>query len=302
LPTPHPLVITVILNWNGLDHTRECLHSLQRVIYPNQRIIILDNGSEADEAGALEREFGSFIQVIRNERNLGFAGGANVGIRRALELDAGYVLLLNNDVTVEPGFLDAMVEFASGHPELAAACPKAYFAGRPDTLYSAGGRASIWTGVARQIGRGELDSGRYDDPAIVDYADGLCMLIPAPALQAVGLLDEDYFAYWEETDWCFRAREIGLQSYCVPAARVWHKAERSQRASNEYNFHYRRNAFMFVRKRGGAGHFAVALLVQGLFYAPLYFIRHPRRIGRALAELRAVLWHAGNRVRQRPLL
>jgi GT2 family glycosyltransferase len=302
LSDPQPFVVAVILNWNGLDDTRECLESLREVPYPNLRIVVLDNGSEADEAGALEREFTGFIDVVRNKRNLGFGGGANIGIRRALELGAEYVLLLNNDVTVAPDFLSELVGFASAWGNLAAVCPKAYFADRPDTLYSTGGKASVWTGVARQIGRGELDTGSYDRPAMVDYADGLCMLIPASALRVVGLLDEDYFAYWEETDWCFRAREAGLRCYYAPSARVWHKAARSQEASGGYNFRYRRNSLMFVRKRGGTVHFLVALLIQAFVYAPVYFIRHPRRIGRALSELRAVIWHASNRVRRRPLL
>jgi len=302
LSKPYPLVVTVILNWNGLDDTRECLESLKSATYPNQKIIVVDNGSELDEAAALEREFSDLIKVIRNERNLGFAGGANVGIRRALTENAAYVLLLNNDVTVAPEFLGELVAFASGRPNVAALCPKAYFADRPNTLYSAGGKASVWTGVARQIGRGDTDDGQFEQPAERDYADGLCMLIPAAALNTVGLLDEDYFAYWEETDWCFRARAAGLRCYYVPSARVWHKAGRSQQASHEYNFRYRRNSLMFVRKRGGALNFVVALFTQAFFYAPAYFIRHPRRLGRAPSELRAVIWHASNRVRRRPLL
>jgi hypothetical protein len=117
------------------------------------------------------------------------------------------VLLLNNDVTVDPGFLAAMVAAASTDPNLAAACPKAYFRDRPDVIYSTGGRVNLWTGTARQIGRGERDRGRFGSEAVRDYADGLCMLIPAAAVEKVGLLDEEYFNYWEETDWCFRARK-----------------------------------------------------------------------------------------------
>jgi hypothetical protein len=118
----------------------------------------------------------------------------------------------------------------------------------------------------------------------------------------VGLLDEDYFAYWEETDWCVRAREKGLRCYYVPQARVWHRAARSREASDSFNFHYRRNALMFVRKRGGNLRLVTAVAAQALYYAPLYFVRNPRRIGRALAELRALVWHLSNRVRRRPLL
>ncbi len=303
-----PAVFTIILNWNGLADTRECLASLRKVDYPNNRVLVVDNGSEADEATALEKEFGGFIEVIRNPSNLGFAGGMNVGIRRALEAGAEYVLLLNNDVTVEPGFLAAMVAAAGKHPNLAAACPKAYFRDRPEVIYSTGGRANLWTGTARQIGRGERDRAQFEVEATRDYADGLCMLIPATAIEKVGLLDEGYFMYWEETDWCFRARKQGLRCYWVPEAKVWHKAERSLTSTDDFHYHYQRNALMFVRKRGSGLQFATALLTHLLVYGPWYLVRRPGRIGRALAEWRAVLWNAGfrggrrNQPRQRPLI
>jgi GT2 family glycosyltransferase len=174
-------------------------------------------------------------------------------------------------------------------------------------IYSTGGRANLWTGTARQIGRSERDRGQFEAEAVRDYADGLCMLIPAVAIEKVGLLDEEYFNYWEETDWCFRAREKGLRCYYVPAAKVWHKAERSLSSTDDFHYHYQRNALMFVRKRGNGLQFATALLTHLLVYGPWYLIRRPGRIGRAVAEWRAVLWNAGfrggtrNQPRQRPL-
>ena len=302
MPDSRPRVTTIILNWNGIEDTRACLESLRKATYPSNRIVVVDNASENDEAQKLESEFEDLIEVVRNERNLGFAGGANVGIRRAREAGSDFVLLLNNDVTVDPGFLEAMVEAAAGYRRPAALCPRAYFMDEPEVIYSTGGSLNTWTGVARQIGRGELDQGQFEHAARRDYADGLCMLIPVSALNTVGLLDEDYFAYWEETDWCIRARDEGLRCYYVPDAKVWHKAERSQEASDAFNYHYRRNALMFVRKRGGTLRFATALASQAFYYAPLYFIRNPRRVGRAIAEVRAAVWHASNRVRRRPLL
>ena len=128
------------------------------------------------------------------------------------------------------------------------------------------------------------------------------MLMPATAIEKVGLLDEGYFMYWEETDWCFRARAKGLRCYWVPEAKVWHKAERSLSSSDDFHYRYERNALMFVRKRGNPLQVATALLAHLLVYAPSYLIR--RRIGRARAELRAVLLNAGlrNHPRQRPLV
>jgi GT2 family glycosyltransferase len=128
------------------------------------------------------------------------------------------------------------------------------------------------------------------------------MLIPAAALNAVGLLDEEYFAYWEETDWCERARRGGLYCYYVPQARIWHKADRSRAPDTRFHYLYRRNALLFVRKRGSTFQKATALLMHLFVYGPAYFLRNPARIGRAPAELKALFWHARNQPKERPLL
>jgi GT2 family glycosyltransferase len=300
--TTPPLVTAIILNWNGLDDTLDCLKSLQSDPYPNLRIIVVDNGSEGDEADALEREFGGSITLIRSETNRGFAGGANLGLRRALEDGTDYALLLNNDTVVEPGFLAEMLKAAAFLPDLAAACPRTVFYDRPDMIYSTGGRYSLWTGVARQVGRGEPDGDRFSHVEERDYADGVCMLIPRAALDKVGLLDEDYFAYWEETDWCARARALGLRSYYIPGARIRHKAERSQSPDSAYRYLYRRNALLFVRKRGTPLHLITTFAAQTLFYAPRYLLRNPLRIGRLAADARALLSQASNRSGGRPLV
>jgi len=295
-----PSVTTVILNWNGLADTRECLSSLRSADYPKNRIVVVDNGSREDEVSALAAEFVDFIEIIGLSENRGFAGGANAGIRRALEIGTDYVLLLNNDTIVDPTFLSGLIEGVRDVTDLAAANPKTLFYGEPRTIYSTGGSVSLWRGVARQIGRGESDVGQYDKRAHRDYADGVCMLIPTSAIRKVGLLDEEYFAYWEETDWCLRARDAGLRCYYIPNSRVWHKAERSQSPDAKFHYLYRRNALLFVRKRGSKLQVATAIAAQAFFYAPLYFLRHPTRIGRAAAEVRALFWHARKQPRNQP--
>lgn len=296
-----PSVSIVVLNWNGLADTRECLHSLQAARYPAMRVIVVDNGSQDDEASALEREFAGFIDLLRLPENRGFAAGANAGIRRSLEAGADYVLLLNNDTIVAPEFLGALVDAAEDIPNLAAVCPRTHFYNRPRVVYSTGGEVSIWRGVATQVGRGQKDRGQFERLERRGYADGVCMLIPAAALATVGLLDEQYFAYWEETDWCVRAAERGLHCYYVPQAHVWHKAARSRSPDAAFDYLYRRNALLFVRKRGTPLQVVTAVLMHALVYAPLYFLRNPRRIARAVPALRALVWHTRNQPKERPL-
>ncbi|HXG36578.1 MAG TPA: glycosyltransferase family 2 protein [Dehalococcoidia bacterium] len=297
-----PSVAIILLNWNGLADTRACLESLQKIDYPEYRVIVVDNGSAGDEAQALRQQFAGYAQVLESGRNYGFAGGCNIGIRQALEQKTDYVLLLNNDTVVATDFLTRMVEAAQSLPDLAAVCPKTYFYGQDGVIYSTGGKVNLWTATSRAIGRGQRDNGQLDSLAMRDYADGVCMLIPRQALERVGLLDEDYFAYWEETDWCFRARELGLRCYYVPSARIWHKAERSLFPDSDFYYLFRRNAFLFVRKRGRPYHLISALLLYLFWYGPRYLVRHPSAIKRLLAEAKAVAWHLGNRAGRRPLM
>ena len=296
-----PTVAVIILNWNGLADTRECLQSLQAARYSAMRVIVVDNGSKGDDATTLEREFSGFIDVLSLPENLGFAAGANAGIRRALEAHTDFVLLLNNDTVVAPEFLRALVDAASDIPNLAALCPRTHFYDRPRTIYSTGGEVSIWRGVATQVGRGQEDTGQFERLERRGYADGVCMLIPAAALTTVGLFDEQYFAYWEETDWCVRAAERGLHCYYVPQSHIWHKAARSQAPDASFDYLYRRNALLFVRKRGTLAQVVTAFLMHAFVYAPLYLLRNPKRLTRIVPALRALIWHTRNQPRERPL-
>ena len=202
-------------------------------------------------------------------------------------------------MTVDPRFLDELVRAAVETPDAAALCPKVYFHDRPTVICSTGGRVYPWTGTARQVGRGEEDRGQYDRAAVRDYADGACMLMKGEALDRIGLLDEEYFAYWEETDWCDRAAKAGYRSYYVPTARVWHKTTRSRAPDSGYYYLFRRNALLFLRKRKSPLHLFSATLIYLLVLGPLYLMRHPRAIHRLPAEARALLWHLTSAFRSR---
>jgi GT2 family glycosyltransferase len=296
---PSPKVAVVIINWNGLADTSECLESLRTIPYPNYQTIVVDNGSSGDDAQILQEHFGDSIRLIASPENLGFAGGCNLAIREALAGGADYVLLLNNDVTVDPRFLDELVWAAEGLPDAAAVCPKIFFHDRPTIICSTGGRVNPWAGTARQVGQGEKDSGQYEQVAERDYADGACMLVRRNALERVGLLDEEYFAYWEETDWCARAGEADYRCYYVPTARVWHKTARSQRPDADYYYLFRRNALLFLRKRKSPLHLLSAVALYLFVSGPYYLIRHPGAIRRLPGEARAFFWHLRSLFRPR---
>jgi GT2 family glycosyltransferase len=209
-------VAAVVLSWNGREDTLACLRSLAG---EEVETIVVDNASTDGSADAVARESAD-VELIRNAENLGYAGGMNAGIRRALERGADHVLVLNNDVELEPGAVSALVAHAGG---AGAVCPLITFASDPETVWYAGAPFDPTRGYnGRHRGFGK-PAAQFTGVAETDRACGAAMLIPRPALEQVGLFDEELFAYAEDTDWSLRARKAGLPIRVVPEARVRHK-------------------------------------------------------------------------------
>ena len=185
--------------------------------------IVVDNGSSDGIAEAVAAEFPA-VEVIRSDVNLGFAEGCNVGLRRALERDCRYLLALNNDTEVDPGFVAALVEEARRRPDAGALCSKVLFLDPPDLIWFAGASFDPRSGYnGRQRGYRERDDGRFDAVVETDRACGAAMLVRRDVVERVGLFDPLLFAYSEDTDWSLRASAAGYRHYLVPASRVWHK-------------------------------------------------------------------------------
>jgi len=191
------------------------------VKYNNFKILLVDNASSDGTVEAVAREFPA-ASIVSNSTNLRFAGGNNVGIRIAMERGADFVLLLNNDTTVDPGFLDALVAGASG-ASIGMTGPKIYFYDDPKRLWYAGGRIEFWKGWISHIGVREPDSGQYDTPVETQYISGCCVLVKKEVVERVGMLDEAYYIYGEDADWCVRATRAGYVLRYIPTAKIWHK-------------------------------------------------------------------------------
>jgi GT2 family glycosyltransferase len=213
-------VAAVVLSWNGREDTLACLRSLSGEVVD---AIVVDNASGDGSAEAVEQEFPD-VELIRNDRNLGYAGGMNLGIRRALERGAGHVLLLNNDAIVEPGAVATLLSAADG---AGAVCPLIVFESDRQTVWYAGASFDPrrgYNGRHRGFGR---PASEFGETVETDRACGAAMLIPRAALDEVGLLDEELFAYFEDAEWSLRARLAGLPIRVAPAARVRHKVSAS---------------------------------------------------------------------------
>ncbi|MCL0037047.1 glycosyltransferase family 2 protein [Dehalococcoidia bacterium] len=247
----YPKVSIIILNWNGLEDTIECLESLKKITYPNYEVIVVDNGSEGNDIEVLGQRFGDYIHIIQNEKNYGFPEGNNMAMRWLLDNSRpDYFLLLNNDTVVAPEFLTELVKVAETDERIGLVGPKTYyydFKGRKDVINFAGGKLNIWKGEAYHIGASEVDRGQYDEIREVDYAEGSCLLARKQLIKDIGLLSSSYFAYWEENDWCLRGYKAGYKSIYVPEAKIWHKTAAS--TGGKVQWHYlTKNRFLFMRQ------------------------------------------------------
>ena len=245
-----PRVSIIILNWNNYEVTLECLLSLRKMEYRNFEVVLVDNGSVDGSSERLAESFPE-IRLIRNGKNLGFAGGCNVGMRDALSRGAEYVLLLNNDTVVAPGLLAQLVRAAESDPKIVVLNPKIYFFDPPDRLSYAGGVHKRWRLFPKTLGFREKDNGQFDQVREVSFLTGCAMLIKADAIRQIGLFEEIYFHFFEDIEWSLRATRAGFKGLYVPQAAVWHKehydTNRNQ-GQGFIEFYLARNHIIFARK------------------------------------------------------
>lgn len=264
----YPKVSIIILNWNGLEDTTECLESLEKITYPNYQLIVVDNGSKGNDADVLRERFGGYIHIIANDKNYGFTGGNNIGIRYILNnSEPDYFLLLNNDTVVDPEFLTEMVKVAESSPSIGMAGPKTYFYDDPNRFWLVWSGVNMYKGQASLVGGKEIDRGQYENIREVSYVSGSCLLIKRKVIQHVGLFDESYVNYWDETDYCFRARKAGYKIVYVPKAKIWHKVSQTQKKESGFRWYYRaRNNFRFMRSHATKSQYRSFLLYFFGFY------------------------------------
>lgn len=209
----------VILTWNGVDDTLDCLASLREAVGDGDRVIVVDNGSGDGTQEALAEH--DWIDFVQNGANLGFAGGNNVGLGRALDEGYRWVLMLNNDTVVPPGALDALLGAAEDLPDAGVLQPLLVSHGDPERLDTMGLRPCRTFGAA-DVGMGARAAGSRETVEIFG-ACGAAMLFRAAALRRCGLLDEDLFVLAEDLDLDFRLRAEGFPAYLVRSATILHK-------------------------------------------------------------------------------
>ena len=187
----------VVLNYNGLYDTENCLESIIKINYSNYKLIVVDNASNDGSVEYIGKRYPD-VPILKNYSNLGYAGGNNVGIRYALNDNCDFVLLLNNDVIVTKEFLNVLVETSVNHKEIGIVGPMLYFS-QDYRINFAGGFINSKTCSCFIRGYDEKDIGLFRETDEVDYISGACMLVKREVFEKIGLLDERYFLLWEET-------------------------------------------------------------------------------------------------------
>lgn len=241
-----PLVSIIILNYNGGELFINCLESVLASKYPFFQVIVVDNAStdKSLETAKLMFHNAKNVVFIANNKNLGFCVGNNIGIKHAL---GEHVILLNDDVVVTSDWLSELVKEARKHHN-GFYVPKILLLDRQNTLESVGNEIHF-SGIGFSRGLGELDRNQHNIVEEIAYAGGACLFVSKKTIKEIGLLDPVYFAFNEDTDWCWRGRMFGIKSYCVPSAIIYHKWGGSFGLMSKNKFYYvERNRLLTVLK------------------------------------------------------
>ena len=252
-----PLVSIITVNYNQELLTCALLDSIRRQDFRNLEVIVVDNGS----AQRPERIIEQYPEVVfvRSSRNLGFAGGNNIGLSRAT---GDYLFLVNNDTELTYNCIAQLVHFAGNTPGAGIVSPLICYPPPPTVIQYAGmTQVDPFTGRNRTIGAGEVNRGQFDMPRQTAYAHGAAMFMSSDVLKAVGPMREDYFLYYEELDWCERIRRAGYGVWVEPRACVWHKESSTVKSLGPVKTYYlSRNRILFMRRNFSGWQFAVFIL------------------------------------------
>ena len=234
----------ITINYNGLKDTYELIDSIP--FNHNLEVIVLDNASKNDEASIISEKYPQ-VKVIRSEKNLGFAGGHNIGIKEA---KGKYLFLINNDTYFKEFNIDSLIERLESSDKIGIVCPKLRFAWGNNPIQFAGYTPlSNITLRNKAIGFGDEDKGQYDIAHPTPYAHGAAMLIKREAIVKVGLMPECFFLYYEEIDWSMMFTRAGYEIWYDPSCTVYHKESQTTGQKSPLRTYYiTRNRLLLVKR------------------------------------------------------
>ena len=237
-------VSIITVNYNGLEDTCALIESIP--FNENMEVIVVDNASKDQEADIITQRYPQ-VKVIKNERNLGFAGGNNIGIQAA---QGKYLLLVNNDTFFKDFTVQTLIDRMESSYEIGIVCPKIRFTWSNNPIQFTGYTPLSKVTVRNHaIGFGEDDHGQYDTAHPTPYAHGAAMLIRREAIDKVGLMPECYFLYYEELDWSMMFTRAGYQIWYEPKCTIYHKESQSTGQDSPLRtYYFTRNRLLLVRR------------------------------------------------------
>ncbi len=262
-------VYVIVVNWNNVEDTVQCLQSLSRVKFSGMRVMIVDNGSTDNSAEHIRQCFSRYA-ILELDSNRGFGGGCNAGHERALEEGADYVVFLNNDTVVDPEFLEPLIAPLRMNGGVAVTVPRIYFMASPDRIWYAGGEVNLLTGRIAHRGIRERDSERFEVSFDTGYATGCCLAMRTGDFSDAGGFDPAFHMYGEDVDLSLRIRKSGERILYVPVSRVWHRVSASGSGELDVSKLWRKSLSMLrllVKHRAWAG------VVCYLLLAPFRIVR-----------------------------
>lgn len=261
-----PMVSIIILNFNQIKVTCEFLESARKLTYPNYEIILVDNNSDENPEELIRHEYPE-VKLIITERNLGFTGGNNVGMKAA---KGDYIFVVNNDTEVSPDLLERLLEPFEKDPRVGMVSPKIIYYHSPGVIQYAGYRAiNPFTGRNSAIGNREKDEGQHEIARYTDYAHGAAMMVKREVIDKVGMFHDDFFIYYEELDWSARTKRAGYEILYQPKAVIYHKESITMGKESKLKAYYHnRNRILFMRRNTSNLEFGIFVLFYTFFTVP----------------------------------
>ena len=301
-----PLISIITVNYNALDVTCELIESIRQNSYLNVETIVVDNASD-EHPGAYFQKYYPEVKFIQSEKNLGFAGGNNLGIQ---ESTGDFLFFLNNDAELTDGALETLLEVFVKFPRAGIVSPKiCYYPAKPGSepdLVQYAGTTHVHPFTARNstIGEQEIDRGQYSELKETAYAHGAAMMVSRKVLEEVGLMSEDFFLYYEELDWCEATRRKGYGVYVEPNAKIYHKESYSvNKISALKTYYMNRNRILFMRRNRTGLQVAAFYIFLLLFTIPKNTIQFLLKgdLINLKAFLKAIFWHLQKPEELRPV-
>lgn len=266
-------VCIVILNFNNYQDTIECIESVQEVDYCDYEIVVVDNHSSNESVKVLNKRFGNTITMIESDKNLGYAGGNNIGLRYAMGHDFEYVCVLNNDTVVQKDYLKKCVAFLEKHSDVAFVSPIVLEYAN-DYVQSSGGIIISQKGGIALLNTGKIVS-ELADEIECDFISGACLVFKMKFLREHGLIPENYFLFYEETEWCYKAKKRGMRNVSLKDTYIRHKGSVAiNQVSGLSAYLMARNRVVFYKRNIASGvkyYLFMLYLMAETFYRALKY-------------------------------